>query len=525
MAISRTMLMFSLVAGFTLVSGCVVSRTSVREVDPATDPARVVSTPLRVHMWDGTTVVFRDGASVSAESVSSEVPGVRYDLRLGVMDTVRVVAVDSIAAIELFTDAVRPAETFLLTTLGIGATVVGAGLAAIILFGSCPTIYAETDTGPELQAEAFSYAIAPSFEQWDEAPISVIPDADGSVRLEIRNEALETHYINALDMRAVLHGADERAVAGQVDEVYVLGGETGAIRAVDASGRVVTPAVSEADGHAFRSPADLLESASSDAPNDFLDVEFEVPAAADSAVLALRLRNTLLTTVLFYEAMLADQGPEAVRWLGETVNHGPQALGLWLWTQRHLGLRVSVWDGEAYRLAGRVRDTGPLAWREVGLVVPVLSPGRLRVRLELLADSWMIDRVVAAPSWRRAEARSLPLTGVTEPDGRLNAEALAGLASDDDHYVVTRPGQSMFVDFDAAVVMEPPEAVAPPVASFFLSSKGYYTEWIRQEWLRSDRPRRFEANLRSVDRVLALWRERKPTIERAFFETRVGPVR
>jgi len=75
------------------------------------------------------------------------------------------------------------------------------------IFGSCPTVY--SDNGAVDEAELFSNSIAPLFEARDVDRLRAQPDSKGILRLEIRNEAMETHYINHLQLFEVQHAADE----------------------------------------------------------------------------------------------------------------------------------------------------------------------------------------------------------------------------------------------------------------------------------------------------------------------------
>src|SRR4029078_7868450 len=99
-------------------------------------------------------------------------------------------------------------------------------IATIVLlkaiFGSCPTVYADTGTGAELQAEGFSYAIAPLLENRDVDPLHVRVDADDKIRLELRNEALETHFINHIELLAVRHAKDAVVIPDQASKLVAV---------------------------------------------------------------------------------------------------------------------------------------------------------------------------------------------------------------------------------------------------------------------------------------------------------------
>src|SRR5678809_654746 len=79
----------------------------------------------------------------------------------------------------------------------------GVGLACALdpkCFGSCPTFYRDSAGTPVLEAEGFSYSIAPLFEARDVDRLRARPGSDGKLALEVRNEAFETHFLNHLEL-------------------------------------------------------------------------------------------------------------------------------------------------------------------------------------------------------------------------------------------------------------------------------------------------------------------------------------
>jgi hypothetical protein len=91
--------------------------------------------------------------------------------------------------------------------------------------------------------------------------------------------------------------------------------------------------------------------------------------------------------------MLASQGAEA---LGSDVNRIGEAVDLGRWFRETMGLRVSVFARNGWREVARIGDTGPIAWEEVAIVVPVPEGDELRIRLSFLVDAWRIDYAALA---------------------------------------------------------------------------------------------------------------------------------
>lgn len=503
-----------LVAVALSAAACVVKSITVQEV-PRAVSGRVAS-PVKLHLLDGATVLYADGVTLAGRSVEGR--GVRYDLTLRPMGQVAIVPLDSVAAMESYRAVVRPVETTLLSAVGVAASTVGAAALAVAIFGSCPTVYSDSAGVPALEAESFSYSIAPLFEVRDVDRLRVRA-SQGIVTLEIRNEALETHYINHLELLEIAHPPDAMVAPDAAGSPLTARGLTPPLAARDRAGHDRRPELASADGSVFLSDSALLASASASDLQDWLDLAFLAPAGADSVALMLRLQNSLLTTVLFYEVMLQELGHHAVDWIARDLERIDAAVELGRWAREQLGLRVEVFDGVAYRPAGWLRDVGPIAAKDVVLILPTFGADTLRLRLRFTVDNWRIDRIALASSWQRVEPRTVPLARVVDGAGVDDPAALAAVAAPDEHYLETRPGQHFLSHFD--VGPEPPYGTR----TFLLASQGYYIEWIRQPWLTTPpAASRFTPGPEAIYRAIVRWREVQDSTERAFYASRI-PVR
>jgi hypothetical protein len=508
-----------LLSAALVVSGCVWTARRV-DVVPivAGNEARAIVNPVKAHLKDGSTVVFLKGVSISGGSLRGV--GTRYDLTLSKETPVTVVPLDTVAALESFRAAssMTPGSAAI-TLLATGAAILGASLLAVAIFGSCPTVYSQDEQGPLLEAETFSHSIARLLESRDLDRLRARADGAGTVRLEVRNEALETHYINHLQLLEVTHPPDLRAMPDADGRPLVLGDIRPFASAVDRDGRDAGPVLAAADGVVYESHPSRLDAAVAGDLADWIDLTVPGPVPAESA-LVLRLKNSLLSTVLFYDVMLASAGHRAVDWLGSDLEQISTAVRLGRWVQNRLGLRVSVWRDGRYQEVARLPDAGPIAWREASVVVPIVStePG-LRVRLSFTTDHWRIDRAALARTVGRAEGRVVAAAGITGADGRLDPDALAAITHPDERYLQTTPGQRFEVVFDGGLPRAGTER------TFFLSSQGYYTEWVRGEWLRADgggAP--FAPSDEGLRTALRRWRDVRVSMERDFDRHRI-PVR
>ena len=270
---------------------------------------------------------------------------------------------------------------------------------------------------PVLEAESFSYSIAPSFEARDVDRLNVPAGDRQTVGLIVRNEALETHYINHLELLEVVHEEGQRVFPDPQGQPLVVGKLNVPLFGRGSRGVDEFPGVLDLPDSAYwSSDAAQLHRASLDNFEDYVDLEFETPRGSDQVALVFRLRNTLLNTVLLYDVMLKDQGFRALDWLGRDLDRFFDKAKLGLWYRDRMGMRISVWDGGKFRQVARVGDQGPIAWKDVAVTLPVPEGDRMRVRLSFVVDNWHIDWVGISPEVHRADARAVQLAQVEVPD-------------------------------------------------------------------------------------------------------------
>ena len=500
------------VAALALVAAaCVISTTNHVERTTLRPGATSVESPTRVHLADGSVAVFLYGVSVDSAGVHGD--GRRYSPLRDSSTRVGIVPLDSVVGAESYTRSVNEGRTLVYSA----ATTVGSIALFKAIFGSCPTIYSGEGDSARLESEAFSYSIAPLLEKRDLDVLAAQPDAAGELRLEVRNEALETHHIDHVELIEVAHRAGETVLPAPYGDPVAFSAVVPVTTARDRAGRDVRRVLAAADDVPFGTDDSTLARAIDDerAHEDWIDVTVPRPAGADSVAVVLRMRSSLLTTVLFYDYMLARPGARSLDWTARDLGRITTVAGLGRWYTRELGLRVQVQEGGAYRQVARLVDFGPIAWRNVAVVVPATSDS-VRIRLAFLADEWRIDRVAVAGRVRRVAGRAVPVSRVTDGDGREHADARDAIASPDARRLATSPGQRMRLHFLTGPARD------GGARTFLFAAQGYYTEWIRGAWLRAPADTLpFDPARVKLGDVLRTWRERRPAMERDFFAQRV----
>jgi hypothetical protein len=518
-AIAAVRRLTAVLAGLAII-GCFVVRTvRVESVPVGTSDSTTVRSPVKAHLVDGSIVVFPKGVTVVRNTVQGS--GRRYDLAAAESTSVLEIRLDSIIAMESFRTEIDGARTFMYSTLAVIATI-GGGIALACIadpkcFGSCPTIYADSAGTPVLEAEGFSGSISPLLEARDVDRLRTRADANGFVRLEVWNEALETHYINHLELLEVEHAASEMVLPDERGRPVAVGNELAMASVSDRLGRDLRAPLTRTDGNVFSSDPRLIAGAT---PTDLYDDIFVTvprPKGADSAAVVLRVRSSLLNTLVFYDYMLAKPGARSLDWMSTDLMRLDRVAELGRWYSQYFGIRIAVQDGGAYRDVAKISDYGPIAWRDVAVVVPATGTDSIRLRLSFLTDQWRIDRLAVAGAVRRPTQRTIPVTSITSRDPAFDAGARAAVREPDTHYLETSPRQRFTVAFDVGK-----DAGGSSSRTFLLASQGYYIEWVRGSWMTGQRDTTtFVPTVETLVRAMRDWGVQRDSMERQFFLSRI----
>jgi len=505
------------------VCACIISRgVEVSRLTVSRSDSAAVRSPVKAHLIDGAIVVFPSGVVVAHDQVVGA--GRRYTPTLRETTSVRSVSLDSVLGMEAFRTQYNAGRTITYSVAATGVALLGT-VAAICAadpkcFGSCPTFYADSAGIPVLEAEGFSYSISPLLEARDVDRLRAQPDPSGILRLQVWNEALETHYINQLELLEATHGADEFVLPDERARPIAVRHLRVPSSVTDRAGRDVRMVVAAAaDSAVFVTDSATLARATATDPDDYLDLRFPNPHRGDSIAVVLRMRNSLLNTVLFYDLMLAQPGARSIDWMEHDLQRIGTTLDLGKWYAGYLGLRISLDTEDGWKQVARLSDYGPIAWRDVAAVIPAPAGDSVHLRLEFLADQWRIDRIAIGDAVRRPRTRTVPLGAVTNSEGDAEPRLLSDLRRADDHYVQTTPPQRFTIAFDVGT------ATTDSARTFFIASQGYYTEWVRGSWMTGMRDAStFKPGNDALNHVLRSWARQKDSLEKSFYRTRI-PVR
>jgi hypothetical protein len=247
-------------------------------------------------------------------------------------------------------------------------------------------------------------------------------------------------------------------------------------------------------------------------------IELAFPAPAGPTGLVIRARNSLLNTFVFYQglAWLGGRAGETFAKL-ETMSPG-EAPAFTKWERMLARAEVEVWTRSGWKATGGFGEIGPIA-KETQLVpLPAdLPPGEVKVQLRLTRGNWKLDRLsLAELAGPAVEPAVIPAIEVRR-NGVADAVALSRLRGEGTR-LVSVPGDAWTIRFPL------PDALHD--AELFLESRGYYIEWMREQWIAEEDPAAAVALLRDPEgalrRLAPAWKRMEPGVEKIFWQSRMG---
>jgi len=496
---------------------CVTACPSVRVPELAQTTQTPVQSPtmlpLKVHLMSGQLLVLQQWRELPADAGVTGV-GTQYDvLRHPVGPFDGSVPHDSIALLEITrSETVRPAGSVVLGAYTVLATVLAVTCLADpkSCFGSCPTFYLN-DNDQRPVAEGFSASVARSLEATDVDDIGEASATGRTLRITMRNEALETHFVRSVRL-LVVPRPPSGAVVRDVDGGFLLATASKAPASCQAGGRDCVAKVTDRDGSEWTARVDSTDLNA----RDSIDLTF--PAGTGSRALLVAARQSFVSTYVFYQSM-AFAGSRAGELLAEVERRGTAGFpGAWTMMQRLAQVELLAGpQGGALQPIGSFGEAGPIATDQHVIRLPaVLSGAAVHVRLRFARGGWRFDRLalvhtVATPAPIALEPVLVERHDLADPAARARL-------LDTDRYLVTEPGDSYRLTF---ALPERAERL-----SFFLESRGYYYEWMRPEWMREENPAMLSlialAPGEALRRMAPGYSRIEPQLDSLFWSSRFG---
>ncbi len=413
------------------------------------------------------------------------------------------IPVKSVALFETNVASRSNSATALTIMTGVSLGVSGVCLAdEKACFGSCPTFYVSDGSSSILQAEGFSASVLPSLEARDVDALYRAHPTQRDFAVTMKNEALETHITRYVHVLAARRPGGGRVVAGQDGTLWGASNVTEPASCRAAEGDCLG-AIRHFDGKERWSEADKADLAT----KETIDLDFV--ASPDGPLgIVISSRQSLLSTFLFYQG-LAYLGRSAGAAMAEAERDGNARDALQGLARAMGGIEVMVPDGAGWRVAGETNENGPLASDVKVVPLPAMRHGDTRVRLRLAKGHWRIDYIAMTKLEGPVQPLPLEPLSVTGRDGKV-AQGVD---------IVTLPGDELTFSYRLPA--------HPENYELFLDTRGYYLEWMRDEWLPDEDPVKAARLILDPEQALRdlapVYKRREPSMEKAFWNSRYVP--
>ena len=511
-----------ILAGIVIyVFSCFPNKTAVYDERPQLLADTLINAPVKIYFADASQIAFPNGFEIKDRIVAGR--GSRFTLK-GVSEPTleHHIPLDDISAMTYYQLKSSGASALGSMIMGLyGVTLAPLSVYCLLCpkccFGSCPTVYVDNT----LRAELFSYSISQYFQEKDLDRIYSPAEEQTEIKIHVANEAMETHYINYLQPLQVIHPKDSHALPDQDQNVVVLQNLNEVSAAQNSTGQDIRHLLRKSDNKTFRSDSLFELRLESDELQDWITLEVPVEAEQQEVYLALRLRNTLLTTILFYDLVMESQGVFALEWMNRMQTDYLYACLFSEIYQKYAGLRIYVLEDGQWSYKTRVGDVGPIAWKDMAIRVPIKNAGEsVKIKLEFFPDNLMIDKL----NWSSEiipedslQVISCPLLSIQNSDGTLLTDLDLLLSDQDEDFLITYPGQSYHFTYQI-------KSAAGLQSSVFLSSQGYYIEWLRGNWITgSGNDYNFDMYdiNGTISHLKASWLANRTLLENEFFRNRI----
>ena len=340
-------------------------------------------------------------------------------------------------------------------------------------FGSCPTFYIDkTDRVHDSKAEGFSNSISPALERQDLDALQYRTSSD-KFYLTMKNEAFETHAINKLTIEAVALEKN-KSVFHDKDGTYYQCGQLFKLNKANSGTIDVRDLMAEIDEQEYFSFTDSTDLTT----KEELILEFDdIPD--QELGLVINYRQTLLTTFLLYSG-ISYMGDEVGDYFAKIETDIRMKKRLANPFERLGKVDLYLWNAKKnkWEFLEGLYETGPISKNLI--FSPILKNkhrgGPLKIKIEMTKGLWRLDYVGLAAIDNRAESIAISPSKMEVITG--NPCSTEKVEFDDENYLISFPGDEFRFEYDL------PEISKNKEYELFLSSQGYYIEWIRDEWLK-----------------------------------------
>lgn len=416
-------------------------------------------------------------------------------------------------------DAVRKEQNNGLNALTVLSSF-NAAIATICLivkkacFGSCPTFYIEPYSDVHYSnAEGFSNAICPSLKQSDVDALG-IRKSGGPMSIYLKNEALETHVIDMVELVAVPLGFGQKAYNNRDGHFFACENTISPSLLKGDTDLSLFMEIDEAEYFSLTDSFDL-------SAKEELEFTFFNGSQSDKGVV-LNFRQSLVTTFLLYQA-LSYAGDQATDLLAQVELNSHKRKLLEKPFDLLSGIKVFVFDesNQKWKFVDYYYETGPIARNLQLLQLPdwCNQQDKIKLKLEMAKGSWRLDYIGLTDIAKQVVPKKLKPTAVYR-NMHNQEEVVQALSEIDDDKLVTLPLDVYELQYDIPG--------CDNMNELFINSHGYYLEWMREDWMREKdmaKLRKMLMNDPEVWRELAInFKNQEEDMEEIFWSSKIEKV-
>jgi len=473
---------------------------------------------LKAHLKNGDICILRDSWKIDTISNVIKGNGTTFDFNRSKTHQGYVsIVIDSVAIFETNTKLEKTEVPRIGALVILGAINVELTMFCIknpkACFGSCPTFYInENDDLHYADAEGFSNAITPSMEYTDIDAIGSQSITNHTFSLTMKNEALETHCINHVKILAYPLEKGERVYQSPTDDFFLCTGHY-PITFAEAEEGEITNLIKYQDVKERFSLSDKSNLSS----KEEIFLNFDHVSDINNLGLILHFRQTIMTTYLFYSAMgymgdkVSDvftilETDEKMRAKFDATTKELGNIEVYLWNHQQ-----NIWEHQ-----NRLNETGPIAINKQFIPLQnVSSNSEVKIKLVLNKGLWRIDYAALTNIKEQVTPIEISPTLILN-EGEIDSQALSAV-NYSDKYLISMPGSEYKFNFTF-----PKEA---GTYELFLSSRGYYLEWMREQWIKDKNLRKLRQMVYRPKRFLRKeaknYKEYEATMEETFWNSRI----
>jgi len=481
--------------------------TTIKRETANSVPQNSKSPFMKAHMPNGDVYIF-DGWKVDESNRKLSGNGIKLNLNREVLDNnFFSLPIDSVSLFETNVKEVSPIMSSMTVLTGI--SVAGTVLCLTnpkACFGSCPTFYIDRDGKEFLQAEGFSSSISPSLEASDVDALYFANPTDNELKIEMKNEALETHVVRHANLILVAKSTERsiQDISGKYWQTEkLIKPET----AISSEGNILN-LVSKMDGNERFSLSDETNLKS----DEFINLEFQVTPGKEYGIVVAG-RQTLLTTFLLYQAF-SYMGNDYGKWLNMLEQNNE--LFADVDPSRFLG-GIEIQEKNSFGFwssVGEIHEFGPLATDLHMVRMGKIESSTKKIRLKLNKGNWRIDYIALAELGKTVEPIVIQPSRVLK-NNIENQEAFEKLTNETKS-LTTLPGDSY------SLIYHLPADYSN--YTYYLESKGYYLEWMRDEWAKEENSDKLVQMIMSPSKTLKelapKYKELEPSMEKIFWNSK-----